>query len=186
MVTSQTEVIENVLSILNDEGIPFMIVGSMAASSHGEIRDTHDMDLVVVLDIDSVRRLGNRLNEEFYVDREGAEEAVKNTDMFNIIHYASSFKVDFWVLKKDELSQAQFARRQASNAWGGAQAFVESAEDTILSKLLWNQISPSERQLGDVSGILRVRKNKLDYDYLREWAAKKGLLDTLDRLIKES
>ncbi|OFX15146.1 MAG: hypothetical protein A2Z18_07285 [Armatimonadetes bacterium RBG_16_58_9] len=68
----------------------------------------------------------------------------------------------------------------------GIPAYVESREDTILSKLLWNQISPSERQLGDVAGILRIQKGKLDYGYLRKWAARKGVLDTLNKLIEEN
>lgn len=175
-----------VISALNEERISYMIVGSMAASAYGEIRDTHDMDMVIVLDVDSMHRLARRLGNEFYFDTEAAEEAVRNVDMFNIIHYASSFKVDFWVLKDDELSRTQFARRQSSNAWGTLQAYVESAEDTIISKLLWNQISPSERQLKDIAGILKIRKEKLDYSYLRDWAAKKAVLDTLERLIEEN
>jgi hypothetical protein len=186
MVTSQTAVIEMVISALNKEGIHYMIVGSMAASAHGEIRDTHDMDMVVVLDTDSVHRLAKRLGDEFYFDLESAEDAVRNADMFNVIHYDSSFKIDFWLLNSDELSQMQFSRRQESTAWGKTKAFVESAEDTILSKLLWNKISPSERQLKDIAGILKIRKDKLDYTYMKEWAAKKGVLDTLERLIEEN
>jgi hypothetical protein len=64
--------------------------------------------------------------------------------MFNIIHYESGCKVDFWLPKKDELSSMRFSRRQFQKICG-TEAYAESAEDTIISKLLWNQISPSER-----------------------------------------
>ncbi|MHB9037612.1 MAG: hypothetical protein ACYC64_13170 [Armatimonadota bacterium] len=184
-MTTLTEVFARVISELKAAEIDYMIVGSIAASAHGHVRDTHDLDLVVVISREALQSLLKKIGEEFYVDTEGAEEALQREDMFNIIHYDTSAKVDFWILKGDELSTTQFARRQLRTIWG-VPAYVESAEDTILSKLLWNQISPSERQLSDVAGILNIQKDKLDYDYLREWAAKKGVLDTLDKLIKEN
>ncbi|MCL4499682.1 MAG: hypothetical protein M1335_05520 [Chloroflexi bacterium] len=182
---SQTEVFTRVLSELNEAGIDYMIAGSLAASAHGYVRDTHDMDLVVILSKESVRALADRLGDDFYFDLEGAEEAVDNADMFNVIHYETSVKIDFWSLKNDEYSRTQFDRRRTDNTWG-ISTFVETPEDTILSKLLWNQMSPSDRQIGDIRGILRTSGASLDYDYLRQWAVRLGVWDTLNRLIEEN
>lgn len=65
---SRTEVFKQILSELNDAGVDYMIVGSLAASAHGYVRDTHDMDLVVVMSKESVRTgvwdtLNDLLNE---------------------------------------------------------------------------------------------------------------------------
>ena len=184
-MVGHSEVLKRVLTELNEAGIEYMLVGSLAASAHGHIRDTHDMDLVVVLDRKSVRLLGERMGEDFYFDIEGAEEAVDQSDMFNIMHYDSMVKVDFWALKDDEFSRMQFSRRRASTIWG-IPAYVESPEDTILSKLLWNKITPSDRQISDVRGILNIKKDELDYGYLNTWAERQGVSDVLRKLLEEN
>lgn len=181
---SQTEVFQKVLSELNAAGIDYMIVGSIAASAHGYMRDTHDLDLVVVMDTESVRHLAERLQDDFYFDLECAEQAISEADMFNVIHYGSSVKIDFWMLKPDEFARTQFSRRRSDQVWN-IPTFVETPEDTILSKLLWNRISPSERQLTDVRNILKTSKAQLDYDYLRKWAIQQGVWDELNKLLEE-
>jgi len=40
-----------------------------------------------------------------------------------------------------------------------------------LHKLYWNRITPSDRQLGDVAGVVQVQRDRLDESYLRQWAA---------------
>lgn len=129
--------------------------------------------------------MAERMGREFHFDVEGAEQAVERSDMFNIMHYDSMVKVDFWALEKDEFSRTQFGRRMLDRIWG-IEAFVESAEDTILSKLLWNKITPSERQVSDAKGILLAAATGLDFDYLNSWAARLELADTLNRLIGET
>jgi len=162
-----------------------MVVGSVAASYHGITRATHDVDLVVALDSSDVPALVRALEVDYYVDEEGAYTAAREGDMFNAIHNEGVYKVDFWVLKKDEFSRVQFDRRKAVDA-DGISVYVASAEDTILSKLLWNQISPSERQRADVGAILRVKYSVLDWDYIKIWAFKLGVDDVLSKLIEEN
>lgn len=181
---SSSDVFRRVLSALNAAGIEYMIVGSLAASAHGFIRDTHDMDLVVVMSKESIEVLADRLGDDFYFDVAGAEEAMAAGDMFNIIHYETTAKIDFWALRPGEYGEVQFSRRRNGQIWG-VSAFVETPEDTIISKLLWNRITPSDRQIGDVRGILNVSKESLDYDYLRKWAVRQGVWDELNKLLEE-
>lgn len=58
----------------------------------------------------------------------------------------------------------------ASNAWG----IPRTTHD------LDYRITPSDRQLGDVSGVMEVQRGKLDEAYLREWAKKLGVSDQLE------
>jgi len=178
------DVVRQVLEELANAGIDYMVVGSFASSLYGERRDTHDIDLVVVLPREAVKPLAERLGAEYYFDADAALEAVERGDMFNIIHFESGDKVDFWMLADDEFRRTQFSRRRPVSAWG-ITAFVEAPEDTVLSKLLWNEISPSDRQINDVRGILGIQKESLDYDYLRRWAARQGVSDKLSRLLGE-
>ena len=58
-----------------------------------------------------------------------------------------------------------------------------SPEDTLLHKMIWyklgNQIS--DRQWGDILGILKVQGKALDHEYLDRWAP---LLDVMDLLLR--
>jgi len=66
-------------------------------------------------------------------------------------------------------------------------AFV-SPEDIILLKLDWYKQSDcvSERQLADIQGVLTNQNQSLDFEYLKNWAKKLGVLDLLSKAISES
>jgi hypothetical protein len=53
----------------------------------------------------------------------------------------------------------------------------------ILHKLYWNSITPSERQLGDATGVVAVQGAGLDTVYLRRWAAELGVASLLEDLL---
>jgi hypothetical protein len=178
------DVLRRVLKELTDAGIDYMVVGSFASSLYGERRDTHDVDVVVALPAEAVGPLAEKLGPEYYFDTTAALEALERGDMFNIISYETGDKVDFWILADDEFRHTQFSRRRIVNAWG-IQACVEAPEDTILSKLVWNRISPSERQMNDIRGILKIQGGSLDFDYLRKWAIRQGVSDELSKLLEE-
>lgn len=184
LLTPDWEAFAAVVRTLDRLEIPYMVVGSVAASFHGLTRATHDVDLVVALRPQDVPQLVSALSDGFYVDEDNAADATRSADMFNAIHYEGGFKIDFWVLKTDEFSRAQFDRRIPVDT-DNLTAYVASAEDTILSKLLWHKISPSERQLSDARSIMLVSGKKLDMDYLLQWARKLDLQELLNAVIEE-
>ena len=153
------DVLRQILEELTAAEVDHMVVGSFASSVYGERRDTHDIDLVVVLTKDAVGRLADRLGAEYYCDPDAALEAVDRRDMFNIIHCQSGDKVDFWILTDDEFRRTQFARQRPVTAWGMS-VFVETPEDTVLSKLVWNKISPSTGRLATSEESWRFRKTR--------------------------
>jgi len=183
-MTSQADVLREVLFALQSTGDQYMIVGSVAASFHGFSRATHDIDIVISLAPDAVRALASALGEGFYFDEISARRAVERRDMFNVIHMESGIKVDFWILPDDEFSRSQFTRRQAQD-FEGMEAWVASAEDTILAKLLWYRETPSERQLGDIRAILAAQDGQLDWGYLDFWAERLGIKNLLYQLAEE-
>jgi hypothetical protein len=70
--------------------------------------------------------------------------------------------------------------RRLQDTWFGETLWLATAEDLILHKLYWNRITPSERQLGDVAGVVQVQRGKLDEPYLRRWGAELGVLAELE------
>jgi len=89
--------------------------------------------------------------------------------MFNAIDRRSALKVDFWVLQRDPFEENMFARRLRVTLFGEP-AWIATAEDTLMHKLCWNRITPSERQLGDAAGIVAVQGADLDRSYLEHLA----------------
>src|SRR5213078_2995813 len=74
-------------------------------------------------------------------------------------------------------------RRRARVTLFGEPAWISTAEDVILHKLVWNRISPSDRQLGDAAGIVAVQADALDKNYLKQWAQELRLANELERLL---
>src|SRR2546421_5812332 len=71
--------------------------------------------------------------------------------------------------KDRPFSEEEFGRRLPVQI-AGADVFVATAEDTILTKLEWSILSGgSERQIRDVQGIIQVRRESLDRAYLDRW-----------------
>lgn len=65
----------------------------------------------------------------------------------------------------------------------GEPAWRRTGAAAILHKLLWNRLSPSDRQLGDAAGVVAVQAEALDRNYLRRWAQELKLANELERLL---
>ena len=134
---------------------------------------TRDIDLVVELEEADVNRVVTLFHDEYYIDRDMVEQAVRNRSMFNMIHNALVVKVDCVVRKDSEYRREEFARRREVDIDGRRISLV-APEDLILSKLEWAKESRSQLQLGDVRNVLRSVHN-LDHAYLNRWADRLGL-----------
>ena len=118
------------------------------------------------------------------------KDAIRRRATFNILHLATMFKVDVFVVGADDLLVAEMARKQRMRVLDDpvAEVFVATAEDMVLQKLLWYRAGGevSDRQWGDILGVIRTQKERLDLGYLRLWAARKELAAHLQRALAES
>lgn len=64
----------------------------------------------------------------------------------------------------------------------GEPAWITTVEDSILRKLFWNRITPSERQLADAAGVVAVQE-RLDRSHLMRWAEALHVSAELNRLL---
>jgi hypothetical protein len=179
---SQDEFFRSITRMLQQAGVPFMVTGSHGSSHHGKPRSTYDLDIVIDPTADQLDAFCALLAGEYYVSVASAHEALGARSMFNVIDLAGGNKADLVIRKDRPFSVEEFARRQASSMHG-VPIWVASAEDIILSKLEWNKITPSERQMQDALDVAVVQKACLDEAYLRRWATDLGVSDALHEVL---
>ena len=184
------EALEPVARILQSLNIGFFVAGSVASSFHGAARSTMDVDVVANLQPAKIQPFVSRLDsEEYYVSQAAVEDAVKRSSCFNVIHLASSFKVDVFILKNRDFDKSSMARALYGkvDVGSGFEVPIASAEDTILSKLEWYRMGNevSERQWDDVVRVMKILGQNADQEYLMRYAAQLGVADLLTKLIRE-
>ena len=180
------------LAALDKLEIQYSIGGSVASSVHGIPRTTMDVDVIADLKLERVDELAEILQPEFYADRLTMREALARGRSFNVIHIASAYKFDIFPLARDEYSRTEFNRRSltqiVSLSAESIECLVASPEDTILRKLEWYRAGgeSSERQWNDLRGIVQVRGDRLDQEYLHRWAKVLKVEDLLEKLSAET
>jgi hypothetical protein len=173
--------IRRVLKALESAGVPYMLTGSFASSFHGAPRTTQGVDIVIAPTLGSLQRLISEFPEDqYYVSREAALQAYGAESLFNVIDMESGWKIDFIVRKSRPFSVEEFERRREAEMLGTT-VYIASAEDVILSKLEWAKMAGSERQIADVTGILRTQGTDVDVDYVKRWVAALGLQNEWER-----
>src|SRR5208282_1210243 len=170
---SQQELLNRVFQALTAANIDYMVTGSIASILQGEPRSSHDIDLVVVMPPAAARTLVQAFPPpDYYLSEEAILEALRQKSMFNLLCLTDGEKVDFWILTDDAFDQSRFARKRVEQVLG-LQLNVSAPEDTILVKLRWAKLSGgSEKQFTDALRVYEVQGNKLDFDYLNQWASR--------------
>jgi hypothetical protein len=176
-----------VVAELDRLGIRYLVGGSIASSVHGRPRATQDVDLVADLVERHVPQLVAALEREFYVDGDMISDAIHRHASFNVIHLATMLKVDVFVLAHDELGVEEMSRRVAVPL-RGVTVWFASPEDIVLQKLDWHRMGEgvSERQWRDLVGVIEVQGSGFDVAYVRRWAERLGLADSLEKALDEA
>ena len=168
-------------------GVAWVTGGSIASSVHGEPRSTQDVDMVVALLDRHVTAFGEAIGRDYYVDTDAMRLAVTSGESFNAVHFASAIKVDFFVAGDDPFEAERLRSRQRVEMPNGV-LYVDTAEHTLLRKLEWYRRGGevSERQWRDVQAIARIQGNSLDREHLRLWAGRLGVMDLLERVMRNT
>ena len=160
------------LAVLNTAEIPYMLTGSYASSIHSIPRATRDLDIVIFPDRDQLTRfIGSLPRDQYYSDLDDALESLLRRTQFNIIDYATGWKVDFIIPPFSEFNVEEFDRRRTIE-FDGLDLVVASPEDIVVAKLLWAKAGDSELQIKDAAGVVRFQGDKLDLSYVEMWVSR--------------
>jgi hypothetical protein len=154
--------------------IPYFVTGSVAASVHGVLRQSHDTDVVLV-DAARFMELAEALGGSCLIANPIAYGAFS---MASIVERDTADKVDVIVAPSGAFEASAMQRRQRADVPGLGQVWVAMVEDLVLAKLVWSE-GTSELQLRDCAQLLRLNAAILDRAYLEQWAARLGVSDLL-------
>lgn len=165
------------LEILN---IDYMLTGSLAMSHYSTPRMTRDIDIVLEINLSDTDKFISLFKDEYYLSEESITESIKHEFIFNIIHLASSIKIDFIIRKNEIYRKIEFNRRKKIQL-SDFELYIVSKEDLIISKLIWFKDSESELQKRDISNLISTTYDK---NYLYEWIDRLNLKDIFNLVIK--
>ncbi len=190
MIGDPVRVAQIVGKALEACGLRYLVGGSLASSLSGEPRSTMDVDLVVELKEADIVPLIAALGEGFHTDADLLRRAIRQGSSANLIHYASSIKVDLFVVGGSPLDREQMDRRQRVGISSDPDDYIYTytPEDILLQKLRWYRMGDetSDRQWRDILGIVRVQEHRLDEAYLHRGAGILGVSDLLERAMAVS
>jgi hypothetical protein len=175
---------------LNKLEIRYMVTGAVAAIVYGEPRLTHDIDLVIELNTEGIKKIVESFSpKEFYCPpEENIKLEMKRSSRghFNIIHFETGFKADCYLMGQDELHHWGMLHRKEFIV-EGEPIWVAPPEYVILRKLEYYQEGKSQKHLMDIANMLRISSPQIDFPQLqdkirnysleREWAEAKKFLE---------
>lgn len=162
------------------------MTGSIASGLHGEPHVSIDVDIVCRLDQAQAAAVARDLPDRFYRDEQVLRRAAETHGMANLVDQRTGLKIDLSCLAPGPFHDSILARRIRIPFGPDAPAYpFVTAEDVVLMKLEWRRRSGSAKQWADALGVVRVLGARLDWEYLRRFAAMLGLSADLDRLRDE-
>ena len=177
---NEAELTQKVVSTLETLQIPYFITGSIASIALGEPRYTNDIDVVADIPLSAVAKILVAFPApEFYVSESAVRDAVTKRFQFTIIHPASGLKVDVMIPADNEFDRLRMKRKIRLAIDDQRQAWFAAAEDLILKKLEFFRMGGSDKHLRDICGVLLVQAERIDQNYLDQWAAKLGVIEEL-------
>ena len=177
------ELLLQIVKILNNLKIPYLVTGGFAVAVFARPRFTADIDIVIKIELRNIRQLTKELraiDKDVYVSQEAMKDAIENNGEFNFIHSRTGLKVDFWIKR---YPFEKFERAIVKKIDGQKVNFI-SPEDLILSKLIWYKEGQGAKQLEDIKSLLEIARP--DLNYLKNWAKKQLTTEILEEIIEKN
>lgn len=180
-----SDLLRYVVDVLQRLAIPYLVTGSTVTIALGEPRFTNDIDIVVDLKPEHVGNFCRSFPApDFYVNEAAIRAAIQEKRQFNVIHPSSGLKVDFILRNDTPFDDSRFARGVWIQPAGDYQARFASVEDVIIKKMEFYRIGGSEKHLRDITGVLKVSGERIDYNYIAHWSSELQL-DAIWRAIQD-
>lgn len=182
---SATDLILRLLSIFERLHIQYMMVGSYSSNYYGRPRSTRDADFVLILSGEQFEGLRATLDSDLRLDPQLSFETITMTTRHVILHPATAFKIELFLLTDDPHDRSRFARRRQVD-FEGHPTWLPMAEDVIIQKLRWSRGGKRAKDLADAMEVLRLQKPILDLAYIRHWTAQHQTTELFENLLAKA
>lgn len=156
-----TKALERLQRWLQEQEIPFMILGGVANFIWGEPRLTQDIDVTIQVPEKKIEELVAKLSKVFKVLPVNPLDFVKSNRVLPL--EIEGVRVDL-ILAGLEYEKVAL-KRALRVELGGVAVQVGTPEDLLIHKA----ISERERDWEDIEGILLKRSQTLDKSYILRW-----------------
>lgn len=179
--------LKNIAQCLDDDKIPYMIIGGQAVLLYGTPRLTRDIDITLGIDTDKFSLIENvcgKLN--LSILPEAPEDFARETKVLPVEETKSRIRVDF--IFSFTGYEAQAIDRTKQVLMSGYPLQFASCEDVIIHKMIAGRAIDFE----DVKNILIKNKDSIDLEYIRKWLLEfrelpeqEGILERFNNLLKQ-
>jgi hypothetical protein len=153
------EALQSVVLVMEEQGLPYMLIGGMANLVWGEARTTQDIDITVQVDPAALPDTVTRLVQAFRALPENPLAFVERTRVLPVVTL-NGIRAD--IIFAELPYQEEAIRRARPVTFGETIVRVCSPEDLIIHKI----ISERPKDLDDVKGLVRTQGPRLDRTYL--------------------
>jgi hypothetical protein len=174
----------HVVDILNEHGVPYMLVGSLSTNFHSIPRSTKDADIVVQSSLREAARLIESTCPELRLDPQFGFESVTGAKKLVLRAEAEDFVIELFELSDDPHDQERFRRRKQVD-WENRAAWIASVEDAVITKLRWAHLAGRRKDLVDVSTVIASKGDAIDWPYVESWCDRHGSRKLLEQIREE-
>lgn len=163
--------LKKIIGVLEEEEIPYMMVGGMATNYYNKYRFTADIDFVLGMYPRDIDRLVKHFPDWLpFLDafKYNAERGI----VFNLTDFETGVKYDFMLYQDSDYNWTAFERRRKV-VFSDLECYIATPEDLIIAKLVWYNLSESGKQLEDIKFLLELEG--LNKQYLIFWTTKLGI-----------
>ena len=159
------DLFQKVIPIVENAKMDYLVIGGIAASSLGEARITEDLDLILFIKRNEVKKfLGLVKKEDFDFDERAQIENARITGCFRI-HW-NNIRLDLLCASTDFEREAY--QRKIRLKFFQTEANFPTPENLIILKIVANR----PKDIFDVESIAIRNWKKLDLTYLEKWIQK--------------
>lgn len=170
------------VAILNRHDIDYMLVGSYSSNAYGIPRATKDADIVVATLNSAINTITAESGDDYQINSQLEFELLTGTLRRAIRFKPNNFVLEIFQLSDDPFDLSRFNRRvKIESAILGGVVWLPTPEDVIVQKLRWSR----PQDLMDVSNVLLVQMDALDWSYIDHWTKLHGTTSTLDQIRSE-
>lgn len=165
---------------LDENGIDYIITGSVAAIVYGEPRLTHDIDIVIMLKRKHVESFMKLFPLENYycppIEVIINEMSRNNRGHFNLIHHKTGFKADIYFTGNDDLQHWAMKNKKKIN-FLDKELNIAPPEYVILKKLEFYKEGGAEKHILDIKSMIENSSEVINFVFLENEIASRGLND---------